>query len=55
MLILDSLRRSNTLGTSGDGLIVDALGIINEECNILNTVTVLLELMSEFMISRVQG
>jgi hypothetical protein len=54
VLVLENFWSSDTLSSSLDCFIVDASSIINEESDVLNAITVLLKLSSEFLFSRVQ-
>jgi hypothetical protein len=54
VLVLENLWSSDTLSSSLDCFIVDASSIINEESDVLNAITVLLQLSSEFLFSWVQ-
>jgi hypothetical protein len=54
VLVLENLWSSDTLRSSLDCFIVDASSIINKESDVLNAITVLLQLSSEFLFSWVQ-
>ena len=47
VLILIFLGRADRLGTSLDGLVVNASGIINGESDVLNSITVLVDVFGE--------
>ena len=54
VLVLENLWSSDTLRSSLDCFIVDACGIINVKSDVLDAITVLLKLSSEFLFSRIQ-
>ena len=55
VLILQCFRSSDTLGSSRDCFIVDPLCIIDKECDVLNSISVLREFLWEISVARVQG
>lgn len=54
MLVLKGLRSLDTLGTSFDGLVVDASSIVHSESNILDSITMSLKLLRKLGVSGVQ-
>jgi predicted Zn-dependent peptidase len=48
MLVLNGLWGTYSGSTSFDSLVVDTGGIINCECNIFNTITMLCEMLVDF-------
>ena len=55
LLVLELLGLVNASGAALDGLLVDASGIVDGECDIFNTVTVLLDVVRHLTVARVQG
>ena len=54
MFVCQSLRLLDSLSASADCLIVDACSIINQESNILGSISVSVEFASETIVSRIQ-
>lgn len=54
MLVLKGLRSLDTLGPSFDGLVVNASSIVHSESNILDSITMSLQLLRKLGVSGVQ-